>query len=359
VIAWIAAALGLVLAVGGAWADPRHAAFQWLVAFGWGANLVLGAVALALLARVAPIRWMEALLPSVRALAANTVLLLPLFLPVMLAVAIVYPWATPRDLPEATRRIVEGRGIWQTPGFFLLRSVGYFAAWIGVTTLTARWDRARTFAGLGLVLLGVTWTLAAFDWFMSLEPRWTSTIYGMYTFTGGVGAALAATVLLARADESAGRVPRLPPDVYHALGRLLFAFVVLWAYLFWAQLLIVWIGGIPEEAAHLEVRLAGWPGWLGALLGVHFVLPFLLLLGRAPKRWGTFLAGVSLLVLVGHLLDMAWLVLPALQPGGPRLSPWDGGPILVVAGVLTGATRQRLGPVPAEDLAPTLGYRSP
>lgn len=366
-IPWILAGAGVLCAVSGALLDPLATAFAWTAALGWGVTLVLGALVLALLQPVAPIRWLAGLLPPLRALAGNTTLLVPLFVPTALAVPLLYGWAHPAELAPSARQVVEARGAWQSPGFFLARSVAYLAVWVAVSRLCVGRSARVGPAVLGLVAVGFTWTLASFDWWMSLEPAWTSSVYGLYSFAGGFSAALAALILLVRRHE--GRfLPPLPRDVYHALGRLLFAFVVLWAYLFWAQFLVVWIGGVPDEARHLVVRLEGWPASLVVLLTLHFVAPFALLLGRAPKRSPAFLSAVAALVLVAHAFDQAWLVLPALWPEDPLLAPAHPplvlvplllGPFLAVAGILAIGTRARLGPVPAELLSATLSYRSP
>lgn len=364
-IPWIVAGVGVVCTASGAVLDPRAAAFAWTAAFGWGVTLVLGALVLELLQPVAPIRWLAGLLPPLRALAGNTALLVPLFLPTALAVPLLYGWAHPAELPPSARHLVEARGAWQSPAFFLARSVAYLAVWLAVSRL-ARSGRVWH-AVLGLVAVGLTWTLASFDWWMSLEPASTSSVYGLYSFAGGVSAALAALIVLVWRSEGP-LLPPLPRDVYHALGRLLFAFVALWAYLFWAQFLVVWIGGVPDEARPLAVRLEGWPASLVVLLAAHFAAPFVLLLGRAPKRSPAFLSAVAALVLVAHAFDQAWLVLPALWPADPllapahpplRLVPLLVGPFLAVAGILAIGTRARLGPVSGELLSSTLSYRSP
>jgi hypothetical protein len=370
---WLVTGAGVLATAIAAALAPRAAAFVWLAAYAWGATLVLGALVLVLMAPVAPIRWLAGLLPGIRALADNTTLLVPLFLPVAFAVHALYPWTDPGALDAPLRHLVEARGAWQTPTAFLLRAVGYLATWVAISRLCVAGGVPRSGARvvapvIGLAVLGVSWTLASFDWWMSLEVGWTSSIYGVYSFAGGFCAALAAAVLLARAGERRALFPLLPPDVYHALGRLLFAFVVFWAYLFWAQFLIVWLGGIPEEAHPLVVRLQGWMAWLGVLLVTHFALPFALLLGRAPKRAPRFLAAVCVLVLGAHAVDTAWLVLPALWSvdplsGAPVPAPLMLalllGPHLAVGGILALGTGARLGPVPAGLTAPTLAYRSP
>ena len=154
-------------------------------------------------------------------------------------------------------------------------------------------------------------------------------------------------------------------DSRHALGKLLFAAVVLWAYLAFMQLLVAWMGDLPDEAAWYLPRLAGGWGLFGlAVLVGHFVLPFALLLGRAAKRAPRVLAATALLVLIAHAADLAWLILPAAPPGLISGLAWRcGAALLAVAGAAGALAAWRARgvsqlPTGDPDLADGLAYRS-
>ena len=146
--------------------------------------------------------------------------------------------------------------------------------------------RMRALSGGGLPLVGLATTWASFDWTMSLQPDWSSTIFGLYFFAGAFLGAIALVSVLLRAAH-AGSPPLSPvtPDHRQALGRLLFAMVAFWAYMAFSQLLVYWIADLPDEVTFYSARVRGTWTAIAALLVVgHFVVPFFALLSRRWKR---------------------------------------------------------------------------
>jgi hypothetical protein len=171
-----------------------------------------------------------------------------------------------------------------------------------------------------MILYVVTATFAAYDWLMSLEPEWFSSIYGVSFIVGQVLAALALTIIgLRQASNS-----RPPAEVvagsawshhFNDLGNFLLAFVMIWAYIAFSQFLIIWSANIPEEAVWYYHRSqAGWqwPG-LGLIL-FHFALPFFVLLSRQAKRKAQWLTLLAVVMLIMRLVDLHWLIMPAFYP---------------------------------------------
>jgi hypothetical protein len=213
--------------------------------------------------------------------------------------------------------------------FFVARWVVYLAVWAvvarffvgksieqdasGEPLLSVRMKRASPPA---MLALAATLTFAAFDMLMSLDPGWTSTIFGVYYFAGGAVAVYAllpvSAFLLQRAGLLRGSVT---VEHYHDLGKLLFGFVIFWAYIAFSQLMLQWYANIPEETHWFVAREShGW-GWVGLILIFgNFLLPFLVLLSRSPKRRPAVLAAVAGWLLVMHLVDLYWLVMPAASP---------------------------------------------
>ena len=181
----------------------------------------------------------------------------------------------------------------------------------------SRQRRLGLLSGIGLVLYGLTMTFAAVDWLMSLEPHWFSSIYGFLVVAGQFLVAMAFAIIaaswLAR-DEPLALVT--PPALWHDLGNLLLAFVLLWVYNAFAQLLIIWAGDLPEENVWYLHRAHGGWHWVGVFLIVlHFAVPFFLLLSRQIKRRVQVLTLVAAVVFCAHLVDVFWLVMPAFFPG--------------------------------------------
>jgi hypothetical protein len=218
--------------------------------------------------------------------------------------------------------------------FFTARAVGYFAFWMLCMYLLNKWSAAqdrgetavtaedtvrfRRLSAPGLVFLVVTVTFASVDWIMSVDPHWYSTILGLLTVVGQGLAAMAFTIaVLALIAASGALAGQLTARHFHDLGKLLLAFVMLWAYLSFSQFLIIWSGNLPEEIPWYIARLRGGWGALALLLVVgHFALPFALLLSRDLKRHSGLLAKVAIFVIVMRLVDLIWLVSPTFAAHG-------------------------------------------
>jgi len=167
-------------------------------------------------------------------------------------------------------------------------------------------------SALFAVVFAWTFSLAAADWLLSLDPRWTSTIFAVYVFAGvfveGVAAITLAVVLL---HERGYLADVVTPHHMHDLGKLLFAFTTFWAYIWLSQYLLIWYGNLPDEAGYYQVRTS--PAWIGLFavnLIVNWVIPFLVLLPRESKRRRSVLKRVAIVLLFGRWLDVYLLVAP-------------------------------------------------
>jgi hypothetical protein len=237
-----------------------------------------------------------------------------LFIPVALGVHDLYEWSRADVVANTT--LIQKKVLYLNTPFWLIRAVIYFAIWVfyavrlnrlstlqdetGDVSLMRRFQRL---SGPGLVVYAFTVTFAVFDWAMSLEPEWFSTIYGMFWMVGQALAALSFSVVVAGFILKRGS---------RDLGNLLLAFVMLWAYLAFSQFLIIWSGNLPEEIPWYLSRLRhGWQWVAAALLVFHFFMPFFLLLSRYMKDKVRTLASIAFLILVMRVVDTFWIVTPA------------------------------------------------
>jgi hypothetical protein len=328
--ALIAGVAGLVLAVAGGFFDPGQFFRSYLLAWLFCVNFAIGCLSITMIHHLTGGYWGLAIRRLLEAGTRTLPWVALAFLPIAFGLPHVYPWARPEAAQDA---VLQQKSLYLNPVFFLARAAFYFLVWIllaralnrASVALDAGADYLRTsrrlrgLSGGGLVLMGLTITFSSVDWAMSLDPHWMSTIWGLLFM---VGSALAAMSLVAVIVAFLGPETSLAPllratPALHDLGKLMFAFVMLWAYVSYSQFLIIWSGNLPEEVPWYIHRLHG--GWqvVGLMLVVfQFALPFLLLLSRNlkqdPRRLGAVAAGL----LVMRLVDVYWLVGPELHRSG-------------------------------------------
>ena len=323
-----AAAVGIVGCAVGVFVDRPVFFRAYLVAWLLIVGLALGCMAIAMLHHLSRGGWGLMVRRVLEAASRTLPLVFLLALPLAFGMRDLYAWAHP-DLVAADP-VLQAKRWWLSVPFFWVRLVVYFAVWGGfawvLNRLSLEQDRTgdprlarkmQLIAAPGLAIYCVLATLASVDWLMSLQPRWFSTIYGIY-FIGGQGlAALAFTIVVALFLARRAPMERvLTPHYFHDYGKLMLAFVMLWAYFSFSQFLIIWSGNMPEEIVWYVRRIHGGWGWIAlALVVFHFALPFALLLSRDLKRSARRLGAVALAMLVMRWIDLFWQVEPAFHHG--------------------------------------------
>jgi hypothetical protein len=344
--ALIIGAVGLVLCAIGAIFRPAQFLQSYLFAYLFTLGLALGSMAILMLQYLTGGDWgvvtrriLEAAMRTLPWLAIG-------FLPIALGVRSLYVWARPA---LATAGALDYRTEYLNVPFFIARAVVYFAIWLTMERRLNRWSweqdrgggalgwlkRLRRLSGPGLVIYAVTITFAAYDWVMSLNPEWYSTIFGLLIIAGQALSSTAFVILVAALLANRDPMARVfQPRHFHDLGKLLLAFVMVWAYLAFSQLLIVWAGDLPQEIAFYTPRMQSSWRRLGVLLIVlHFALPFALLLSRDLKRRAGSLAALAGLVIVMRVIDLFWLVAPEFRRHGLTVDWFDPVTVLGLCGV--------------------------
>jgi hypothetical protein len=319
----VAGVVALAACATGAVASPGAFFRGYLFAYVFFTGLSLGCLAIVMLHHLTGGAWG---IPIRRILESGTrtlPLIAILFLPIALGMKHLYSWSRPEEV--AKDALLQAKEAYLNVPFFLARAAFYFAVWIAIAYFVNRWSLEQDHAGSpaltrrlqllsagGLVAYGLTMTFASIDWVMSLEPHWFSTMYGVLYIAGQALNALAfvtAALVLMSAEKPFSDFVR--PAHYHDLGKLLLAFVMFWSYVSFAQYLIIWAGNLPEEIPWYLRRLNGGWGWVGgALILLHFALPFLLLLPAGANRNSRILVGVAGLVVLMRFVDVYWLVRP-------------------------------------------------
>lgn len=319
---WIGVAGGIALLAGVA-LDREQFFRSYLVGYMLWVGVTLGCLAVLMLQYLSGGRWGLVTRRTLEAGSRNILLMALLFVPILLGMGRLYAWTQPGLV--AHDEILRHRASYMNTDMFVARAVFYFAVWSLLALLLSRWSgqqdqepgrdlrpRLRGWSSAGLLLYALTITLASIDWVMSLDPHWSSTIYGMLFMAGQCLSALCVAVGMV---ALLGRFPPLSkvvhPEVFHDLGKLVLTFVILWAYFAFSQLLIIWSGNLPEEISWYRHRWSG--GWqvVGLLLVLlHFALPFALLLSRDLKRAARRLALLAGVILAMRAVDLFWLVEP-------------------------------------------------
>jgi hypothetical protein len=327
----IGLAVGVVAlaACGAGWIfSPDQFFRSYLIAYLFWIGVALGCLPILMLQYITGGLWGAALRRVLESGTRTIPVMAVLFLPIVLGLHHLYEW-THADL-VAQDPVLQYKSFYLNVPFFLARAALYFAVWMAVIFFLNRWSseqdahddpslgkRLHYLSRGGLLLYALTMTFASIDWAMSLEPHWYSTIYGILFIGGQVLSAFAfaipVTALMADREPLS---EILTPGVFQDLGKLLLAFIMLWAYFNFSQFIITWSGNLPEEIPwYLKRSGTGWQAIAIALVVLHFALPFFILLSRDLKRNRRRLAMVALVVLFLRFVDVYWMIAPAFSPG--------------------------------------------
>jgi len=338
------AALVLCAALG--FRDPTQFFRSYLLAFVFWIGLPLGCSAILMLHHMVGGAWGFPLRRPLESGTKTFFLMAVLVLPILFRLPVLYSWANPAIVQADP--LLQYKSLYLNVPFFISRTVIYFALWLSLTYFLNKWSRLQdetgdagltprlqTLSAPGLLIFGLTVTFASVDWVMSLEPHWTSTIFGMIFMVSEALAAMSVvtvTVILLSKEKSLAGLIR--PQVLNDYGNLLLTFTMLWAYLSFSQFLIIWGGNLREEVPWYMTRArGGWASVAMILIIFHFAVPFLLLLTRSVKRRAEILGWVAAGLIVMSLVDIFWLLTPAFNHAGPEFHLTDWLAILGIGGL--------------------------
>jgi hypothetical protein len=322
--------IGAVASVAGAFLAPESFYSAYLTGFMFWLGLSLGCMAILMLYHLVGGAWGTVIRRILESGMMTLPMMFVLFIPILLNLPRLYFWARPDVLadPKTDPKIAEIAHSYLNFNGILIRYILYFAIWFGMAYFLNRWSteqdsiagqstlRFRAISSIGLVIYSLTISFAVIDWVMSLQARWISTIYGLLFIAGEALSAFCFCVVI---ENILGK--RKPMSDYltdtqvHDHGKLMLAFVMVWAYFNFSQWLIIWAGNLPEEIPWYVRRMNG--GWeaVGLFLVVfHFAVPFALLLSRQLKRQTRTLVWLASWLIVMRIVDIYWHVEPAFHP---------------------------------------------
>lgn len=335
-IALIVWAIGASMGSGGL----EDALRGWLLGFIFWAGIAFGGLGILMLQYVTGGAWGVVIRRTAEACARTIPYVGLLFIPIGLGIFHLYGWTNHPD-----DKFVAWRGWYMEPTWWLVRAVAYFfilsilaytlSGWGGKQDGSADYEESADWLGKctalsapGIIIFVLVVTLLSVDWMMMLEPHWFSTMWG-FLFTAGWALScfcFAVAILAYLADKPPlDRV--LGKRHFHDIGKLMLALVMVWAYFNFSQYLIIWSGNLTEETPFYLVRSKGGWGFMGlALIVLHFVFPFLILLMQDFKRKAKWLARLAIFILVMRLVDMYYIIGPS-----PKIAEFDQIPILDMA----------------------------
>jgi hypothetical protein len=314
--------VGAIAAVAGAFVAPESFYSAYLTGYMFWLGLSLGCMAILMLYHLVGGAWGTVIRRLLESGMMTLPLMFVLFIPILLNLPKLYFWARPDGLSDP--KIADIAHSYLNFNGVLIRYIAYFVIWIGMAYFLNRWSseqdsiagqstlRFRALSSIGLVIYSLTISFAVIDWVMSLQARWISTIYGMLFIAGEALSAFCFCVVIENILSKRRPMSGYISDTeVHDHGKLMLAFVMVWAYFNFSQWLIIWAGNLPTEITFYIRRIEGGWGSLGAFLALFgFVIPFAMLLSRPFKRNIKKLVWLAVWMLVIRYLDLFWIIEP-------------------------------------------------
>lgn len=347
--------LGLVLSGVGLLVDRGQFFHSYLTAYVFWLTIGLGGLFMTMLHHLTGAVWSVIL----RRITETIMIVLPVmiifFIPLIFGMKDLYNWADPSQIAHDS--LLAHKQPYLNLPFFLIRVVIYFAIWSILGLILYRTslkqdeehqqsltDRMRALSAPGMLLFALSLTFASFDWLMSMEAKWYSTIFGVYIFAGSFVAVVALITLMVLCLRKNGILAeQITFEHYHYLGKLMFAFTIFWAYIAFSQFMLIWYANIPEETMFYMMRWEG--SWNIASLFLvvgNFAIPFLVLIMYSAKRNFIILTVMSFWLLFAHWIDLYWIVMPNFHHDGIHLSWMDATTMIGIGGIFLWLFWQRL-----------------
>ncbi|MCP4686120.1 MAG: hypothetical protein GY867_11845 [bacterium] len=359
IIALVVGVVGLAASALGWVSEPERFYHAFLTAFVFWTSIALGGLFFTMMHHLTGARWSVV----VRRICENLMMQLPwlflAFIPVYFGIHDLYHWSHTEAV--AADHALQGKAAYLNVGFFTIRTVAYFAIWSILAVLLYRVSlkqdaghkpehlkSMRKISAIGMLLFAATITLSGWDWLMSLEPHWFSTVFGVYLFSGSFLNAVAVVTgvcLYLRKEDALRNTFTL--EHFHDLGKLMLAFTIFWGYIGFAQYFLIWYGNLPEETFWYTARWEGsWKIVSLVLLFGHFALPFVILLFRNVKRSLPIMGFLGIWFLVMHWLDYYWLIYPTFTEQGASIGGLEIAAVLGLGGIFIWQLWRRIGSSP-------------
>jgi len=351
-IIFIMMGVGLLTCVLGLFTNAPRTWYAFLVSDLLFLGLPIGAMAFLAMHFLASSGWLVLVRRIPEALISYLKFGVPLTLLLLFGLGQIYPW-TDHELMHNDHMLHHKATYFSFP-FFMFRMLLFFGVVLyfakkmlgnslqqdkeGGTELS---NKQRPLSALYLVLFAPLFTIFSMDLIMSLEPKWFSTIFGVYVFTGYIQTSIAACIVVIYCLKKSGYLKEVTIEHVHDLTKYLFGWSIFWAYIAVSQYLLIWYANLPEETFYFIAREKGSWTCVSLLMPfLKFVVPFAGLMAWKCKRNLTYVTIISLVVIFSEWLDLTWMIMPVLDPEGFTLAWQDIGMLIGFTGVFSFALRK-------------------
>jgi len=346
--------VGLIASGVGYFLNAEQFFFSYLTSFTYFTSFALAALILLMIHHITRSEWGVVIRRIPEAFSSNIWIWAIFIIPVLLGMHSLYHWTHTEDV--LADPILKGKMAYLNEPFFVIRQVLYFAIWgflgyrlhkISIEMdRTGNWGLTQLFkkySAPGILIFALTVAFASFDWLMSLDPHWFSTMFGVYFFAMSIQAFFPLMILMIFWMQKNGILENtISRSHIYDMGAWFFGFTVFYAYIAFSQLLLIYYANIPEETLWYYHRLEGsWAFVSYSLLSGRFILPFILLLNRDSKHSKKMLIFVSVLVLFMHFVELYWIAMPILNHHGVHVSWMDITTLFGLGGIFFGLFFQR------------------
>ncbi|PWN07344.1 hypothetical protein [Rhodohalobacter mucosus] len=341
--------VGLIASSFGFFLNSKQFFYSYLTSFTFFTSIALASLILVMIHHVTKSSWGTVMRRIPESFLANIGIWSVFMIPILLGMTSLYKWTSTEYVMNDP--IMVGKIPYLNEPFFVIRQFIYFGIWgfLGhkLHKISVEMDRTndwgltvllRKFSAPGILIFAITVAFASFDWLMSLDAHWFSTMFGVYFFAMSFQALFPVIILMVLWMQKKGILNNTIGQAHiYDLGAWLFGFTVFYAYIAFSQFLLIYYANIPEETLWYYHRLEGsWAFITYGLLIGRFILPFILLLNREPKHNKKLLTFVSILIITMHLIELHWIVMPVIHYHGFTLSWLDVTTFIGLGGIFMG-----------------------
>lgn len=341
----------MLISAAGFFVDRTQFFLTYLTGYMFWLSIALGALFFNMVHHLTGASWSTVVRRITENAASVMPLMILLFIPVILGISDLFHWSHPEVMDPASDQydhILHGKHGYLNLTFFIIRSVFYFAVWTvlawSLRKKSIEQDNGHTekigssftkISAPGIILFAVTITFASYDWLMSLDAHWFSTIFGVYIFSGAFLAYMCFLILAVKYMKNKNILNGIiTPEHYQDISKIIFAFVIFWAYMAFSQYFLIWYANLPEENYWFLYRWENsWKYLSLVLIFGHFVFPFIALITRWGKRSLNYLLGITVWLLLMRFVDLYWLVLPSQHRDGMHFTFFDLAPLIGIGGL--------------------------